>query len=125
MISLYRIVGYPANEQSQALNIYAYPVNFLDRIHISVLSLLVIPLLFVFLAVLHFLSPRIFNAWRSWTGIWLVLFLIVSFIESGSGGGMGAVGNLSGLFLIPTYFLYVIVSIVVILVTRWREKHGK
>lgn len=125
VISLYRIIGYPVNEQSRALNIFAYPVNFLDRIHVSVLSLLVIPLFFVFSVILHFLSNRIFRTWRLWTGIWLILFFFASYIETGSGGGLGAVGNLSGLFLIPTYFLYILVSMVVIAVTMWREKHGK
>lgn len=92
------------------------------------LAIISIPLLAIFSTITHYLSDRIFKAWRLWTGIWVIFFIwvvinAINDTESGSGMGVYSAPDPHG--FIPTLLLYVIVSIIVILVTRNREKRNK
>jgi hypothetical protein len=120
------LIGYQSSLNSKLFLAYTWPLDVLDRLNLPGEMIGALFIMFVFSLITYFLSDRIFRAWRLWTGIWLILFAWVTYHAATTirGGTLAAYPSVDPNGFIPTYLLYVIVSIIVILVTRWREKRS-
>lgn len=97
--------------------------NYIDALYIVILLLV----LSISSVVISFLSDRIFEAWRLWTGIWFIPFITLIYLATtvhGS-GGLDAGPSYKGAEFILMFVIYVVISITVILTTFWKEKHNK
>lgn len=80
-----------------------------------------------FSIITYFISSRTFYVWRNWTACWLILYGWIMFdsVKNPYHGSLGVYSSIDPYGFVPVFVLYIIVSIVVILVLRSKEKYNK